>query len=184
MQTSMLRHMGMSSVLSVIVFYCLNQIAALPTSLEEYQPIYHEDTNSELNTIFDTAYQPRPPQDYDEFIAYLSDLLLNPGMNKENPLLYVEHPQHKDSQNSPMESSVHNMKRSRYYRKYPWKRQNGHGYEPDVYMCTPSREDVVQLLVALHEAREGANGRTVNFCNRKRPATSIFTNIRFIGRRK
>ncbi|KAL1458441.1 hypothetical protein WDU94_008595 [Cyamophila willieti] len=51
-------------------------------------------------------------------------------------------------------------------------------------MCTPSREDVMQLLVALHEARGGANGRTVNFCNRKRPATSIFTNIRFIGRRK
>lgn len=76
-------------------------------------PFSDEDTNSELNTIFDTAYQPRPPQDYDEFIAYLSDLLLNPGMNKENPLLYVEHPQHKDSQNSPMESSVHNMKRSR-----------------------------------------------------------------------
>lgn len=38
----MLRHMGMSSVLSVIVVYSLNQIAALPTSLEEYQPIYRK----------------------------------------------------------------------------------------------------------------------------------------------
>lgn len=177
----MLRHMGLSPALSVLVVYCLNQIAALPTSLEEYQPIYHEDTNSELNTIFDSTYQPRQPHDYNEFIAYLSDLLLRGGEAQENPLLYVEYPQHKDS---TLETSVHNMKRSRYYRKYPWKRQNGHAYEPDVYMCTPSREDVVQLLVALHEAREWANGRTVNFCNRKRPATSIFTNIRFIGRRK
>ncbi|KAI5704166.1 hypothetical protein M8J76_004794 [Diaphorina citri] len=178
----MVRHLGLTSTLSIIVIYCFNQIATLPTSLEEYQPIYHEDTNSELNNIFDAPIEPRQPHDYDEFIAYLSDLLLKGGVSKGNPLLYVEYPQHKDP--SSMESSVHNMKRSRYYRKYPWKRQNGHGYEPDVYMCTPSREDVVQLLVALHEAREGANGRTVNFCNRKRPATSIFTNIRFIGRRK
>uniref|UniRef100_A0A8D8YB71 Uncharacterized protein n=1 Tax=Cacopsylla melanoneura TaxID=428564 RepID=A0A8D8YB71_9HEMI len=173
--------MGFIPVLSMMIVSYLNQITALPTSLEEYQPIYHEDSNSALNNIFDTSFEPRPPHDYNEFIAYLSDLLLRGEGAKGNPLLYVEYPQQKSDSS---ETSMRNMKRSRYYRKYPWKRQNGQGYEPDVYMCTPSREDVVQLLVALHEAREGANGRTVNFCNRKRPATSIFTNIRFIGRRK
>jgi hypothetical protein len=70
-----------------------------------------EDTNSELNNIFDAPIEPRQPHDYDEFIAYLSDLLLKGGVSKGNPLLYVEYPQHKDP--SSMESSVHNMKRSR-----------------------------------------------------------------------
>lgn len=79
-------------------------------------------------------------------------------------------------------------KRSRYYRRYPWKRQNGRHRaqysDASRYMCNPTREDVFQLLVALHEAREGNTRRTVNFCNRKRPASTIFTNIRFLGRKK
>ncbi|GLG97050.1 Uncharacterized protein GBIM_03893, partial [Gryllus bimaculatus] len=82
-------------------------------------------------------------------------------------------------------------KRSRYYRRYPWKRQPGRGggASPAVdydnpYLCNPTREDVFQLLVALHEARAGNLGRTVSFCNRRRPAASVFTNIRFLGRRR
>ncbi|KAK3907276.1 ATP synthase subunit alpha, chloroplastic [Frankliniella fusca] len=75
-------------------------------------------------------------------------------------------------------------KRSRYYRRYPWKRvtRTRGSYDPDQYnMCNPSREDVIQLLVGLHRAKEGDLGRTIQFCNRKRPAASVFTNIRFIG---
>lgn len=113
------------------------------------------------------------------------------------------------------------MKRSgRYYRRYPWKRQNGRSrtyvsnvcfwfgtsicvfainyvnfvfvfgffshefrrYETEArYLCVPSREDVYKLLVGLHENRNGNHQTTVNFCNRKRPAKAIFTNIRFLG---
>lgn len=49
------------------------------------------------------------------------------------------------------------------------------------YLCVPSREDVFKLLVGLHENRNGNNQKTVHFCNRKRPAKAIFTNIRFLG---
>lgn len=58
-------------------------------------------------------------------------------------------------------------------------------YEPDNrYLCQPTKEDVFRLLVALHDARRGTRGRTIDFCNRKRPAQVIFTNIRFLGKRK
>uniref|UniRef100_A0A182YA08 Uncharacterized protein n=1 Tax=Anopheles stephensi TaxID=30069 RepID=A0A182YA08_ANOST len=72
----------------------------------------------------------------------------------------------------------------RYYRRYPWKRQNARSRTYDAearYLCVPSREDVFKLLVGLHENRIGNHQRTVNFCNRKRPAKAIFTNIRFLG---
>lgn len=72
----------------------------------------------------------------------------------------------------------------RYYRRYPWKRQNARArtYDADArYLCVPSREDVFKLLVGLHENRIGNHHKTINFCNRKRPAKAIFTNIRFLG---
>uniref|UniRef100_A0A1Q3FZ70 Putative conserved secreted protein n=2 Tax=Culex tarsalis TaxID=7177 RepID=A0A1Q3FZ70_CULTA len=72
----------------------------------------------------------------------------------------------------------------RYYRRYPWKRQNARArtYDADArYLCVPSREDVFKLLVGLHENRIGNHQKTINFCNRKRPAKAIFTNIRFLG---
>uniref|UniRef100_A0A8W7PE70 Uncharacterized protein n=1 Tax=Anopheles coluzzii TaxID=1518534 RepID=A0A8W7PE70_ANOCL len=72
----------------------------------------------------------------------------------------------------------------RYYRRYPWKRQNARSRTYDAearYLCVPSREDVFKLLVGLHENRIGNHQKTVNFCNRKRPAKAIFTNIRFLG---
>lgn len=72
----------------------------------------------------------------------------------------------------------------RYYRRYPWKRQQNNGiYEPDNYLCTPTRDDVFQLLIALHEARSGNMEKTVSFCNRRRPARAILTSMRFIGKR-
>lgn len=59
---------------------------------------------------------------------------------------------------------------------------NSSTYEPELrYACTPTKEDVFKLLVNLHENRNGKNGKTINFCNRKRPAKAIFTNIRFLG---
>uniref|UniRef100_A0A182QUT6 Secreted protein n=1 Tax=Anopheles farauti TaxID=69004 RepID=A0A182QUT6_9DIPT len=72
----------------------------------------------------------------------------------------------------------------RYYRRYPWKRQNARSRTYDAearYLCVPSRDDVFKLLVGLHENRIGNHQKTVNFCNRKRPAKAIFTNIRFLG---
>ncbi|CAB3373836.1 Hypothetical predicted protein [Cloeon dipterum] len=62
------------------------------------------------------------------------------------------------------------------------RRPGSHKRHSDRYECKPSREDVVRLLLALHEARGGNSGRTVNFCNRKRPARNILTNLRFVGR--
>lgn len=119
---------------------------------------------------------------------YLEELLRDTDLwdAHETPLLYVEDV---NSRSTAADDVVPlPWKRSRYYRRYPWKRQNGQHRtqyaDASRYMCTPTREDVFQLLVALHEAREGNTRRTVNFCNRKRPASSIFTNIRFLGRRK
>lgn len=77
-----------------------------------------------------------------------------------------------------------NKRSGRYYRRYPWKRQNSRSrtYDADArYLCVPSRDDIYKLLVGLHENRTGNHQRTINFCNRKRPAKAIFTNIRFLG---
>lgn len=126
---------------------------------------------------------------------YLVDLIRDdPWQDNKMPLLYVEPqpgsapqpgpgPNPEDAEDAENALEAMPVKRSRYYRRYPWKRvsRNRGTYDPDLYMCNPSREDVIQLLVGLHRAREGDTGRTINFCNRKRPASSVFTNIRFIG---
>ncbi|XP_055546963.1 uncharacterized protein LOC129731180 isoform X2 [Wyeomyia smithii] len=81
-------------------------------------------------------------------------------------------------------SGSSNKRSGRYYRRYPWKRQNARSrtYDADArYLCVPSRDDVFKLLVGLHENRIGNHQKTINFCNRKRPAKAIFTNIRFLG---
>ncbi|XP_067002329.1 uncharacterized protein [Anabrus simplex] len=118
--------------------------------------------------------------DLDLLASYLTQALRDDGWDEEGgPLLYVE---------DLREETHMPLKRSRYYRRYPWKRQNGIDRIIPVddfgYMCNPSREDVFKLLVALHEARAGNHGRTVSFCNVKRPASTIFTNIRFLGKRR
>ncbi|XP_055853067.1 uncharacterized protein LOC129916891 [Episyrphus balteatus] len=100
------------------------------------------------------------------------------------PVVYVEENPGVDSSNLyPLITGME--KRSRYYRRYPWKRHSrnrGSNYEPEIrYACTPSKEDVFKLLVGLHENRNGNQHKTVHFCNRKRPAKAIFTNIRFLG---
>ncbi|XP_050085429.1 uncharacterized protein LOC126571164 [Anopheles aquasalis] len=72
----------------------------------------------------------------------------------------------------------------RYNRGYPWKRQNARNrpYDDARFLCVPSRDDVFKLLIGLHENRNGNHQqKTISFCNRKRPARAIFTNIRFLG---
>ncbi|KAL1123877.1 hypothetical protein AAG570_001647 [Ranatra chinensis] len=135
------------------------------------------------------------PNDLDSLEEYLTVLL---ETDSPVPLVWVDEAAMSAGEEVPLEPSTGRdnlqeeetlwkpWKRSRYYRRYPWKRQNGRnsGYDPDGYLCSPSREDVFQLLMAIHEARNGNHEKTLNFCNRKRPAKAVFTNIRFVGRRK
>ncbi|KAK8738946.1 hypothetical protein OTU49_003755 [Cherax quadricarinatus] len=49
-------------------------------------------------------------------------------------------------------------------------------------VCTPSRHEVIRLLVALHEARQGRNmNKIIHLCNRQTNAADVDTNIRFLG---
>ncbi|XP_058803108.1 uncharacterized protein LOC131671017 [Phymastichus coffea] len=121
---------------------------------------------------------------------YLVKVLQRPDVY-EAPVLLAREPVDEldDSRPYPLElddpRSV--TKRTRYYRPYPWKRQNSRSYQSDYEpynACTLTRKDVFNLLVALHDARQGNKSRIVNFCNRKRPASAIYTNIRFLGRRR
>ncbi|XP_017779727.1 PREDICTED: uncharacterized protein LOC108565013 [Nicrophorus vespilloides] len=122
---------------------------------------------------------------------YLTELLLLPWNGKGLPILYVEDESEDRSIYDGMDYSqgfdqemAHRapLKRSRFYRKYPWKRQNARAYDAENrYLCQPSKDDVFRLIIALHDTRVGSKGRTINFCNRKRPATVIFSNIRFLG---
>ncbi|XP_036329543.1 uncharacterized protein LOC118741676 [Rhagoletis pomonella] len=127
--------------------------------------------------------------------ALLMKMLEDPNL-QTLPVIYVEEDEEETSEED-VATNNNNLayqlgevggrgvaKRSRYYRRYPWKRHNRNRstYEPELrYACTPSKEDVFKLLMNLHENRKGNHSKTVNFCNRKRPAKAIFTNIRFLG---
>ncbi|XP_065222170.1 uncharacterized protein LOC135846809 isoform X3 [Planococcus citri] len=71
-------------------------------------------------------------------------------------------------------------KRSRYYRKYPGKRQNRR--YSDVYECNPNSRETVRLLFAIHQARQGDIDNIV-FCNRLRNPKTLIPNPRYIGKR-
>ncbi|XP_055597746.1 uncharacterized protein LOC129747514 [Uranotaenia lowii] len=106
------------------------------------------------------------------------------GANSEGKKATTETEEGQHSEDSQQFKTGGSKRSGRYYRRYPWKRQNSRSrpYDADArYLCVPSREDVFKLLVGLHENRVGNHQRTVNFCNRKRPAKAIFTNIRFLG---
>lgn len=79
--------------------------------------------------------------------------------------------------------SVHKYSRKAHSKSlHSSRRRNPNSYESEQrYLCNPSRNDVLKLLIGLDEGRKGNHGRTVNFCNRKRPAKAIFSNIRFLG---
>ncbi|KAJ9599304.1 hypothetical protein L9F63_010218, partial [Diploptera punctata] len=167
---------------AALILHSANQSVAIPTA-SETEPVE--------NTL-KAAESSKWDSDMEFLSSYLEQLLRHGEIwdVPSGPLLYVEDvpptyggefPEDDDGLPIP-------WKRSRYYRRYPWKRQNSRNRvqysDASRYMCNPTREDVFQLLVALHEAREGNTRRTVNFCNRKRPASTIFTNIRFLGRKK
>ncbi|BES88713.1 Hypothetical protein NTJ_01520 [Nesidiocoris tenuis] len=141
--------------------------AALSASL----PMQNFDYNDLITNDLDGDIDPVKLTDY---LLYL----LSAPSEAEYPLVVLQ------DDFVPPDSSMRISKRSRYYRRYPWKRQQNNGiYEPDNYLCTPTRDDVFQLLIALHEARSGNMEKTVSFCNRRRPARAILTSMRFIGKR-
>ncbi|KAM8717866.1 hypothetical protein ACLKA7_004547 [Drosophila subpalustris] len=133
----------------------------------------------------------RAEQELVDKSALLMKMLEDPTLDTL-PLVYVEEEEEPAAiaavatvDYPELENGIQNKpKRSRYYRRYPWKRHNRNrgNYEPELrYACTPSKEDIFKLLVNLHENRKGNHSKTVNFCNRKRPAKAVFTNIRFLG---
>lgn len=139
-------------------------------SNEEYAQMVLKNLENEI----------REQQDIATKSAILMKLIEDPNV-ETLPIVYVEENPMLEGENI-FPSAIN--KRSRYYRRYPWKRQNSRyrQYEADTrYLCVPSREDVFKLLVGIHENRSGNHQKTVNFCNRKRPAKAIFTNIRFLG---
>ncbi|XP_019867461.2 uncharacterized protein LOC109596369 [Aethina tumida] len=142
--------------------------------------------NDNLETEEMTAIENLEDEKLKEIGQILEQILLMPWPKGVSPLLYVENYSREDepeiNENNLDEFDIAPKKRSRYYRKYPWKRQNARYDAENRYLCQPSKDDVFRLLVALHEARQGNRGKQINFCNRKRPAGAIFTNIRFMGK--
>ncbi|XP_043270947.1 uncharacterized protein [Venturia canescens] len=130
-------------------------------------------------------------------LNYMSTLLTT-LLNQQTwmaPLVIVnEAPFPTESDGTELESSdelqlrPNVFKRTRYYRRYPYKRQNPryqNGYDYDgVYVCTPTRDDIFQLLIALHDLRQGEKSQHINFCNRRRTTRTLLTHMRFLGRRK
>ncbi|CAL4144259.1 unnamed protein product [Meganyctiphanes norvegica] len=56
------------------------------------------------------------------------------------------------------------------------------GSTEEYQVCTPNRHEVLKLLVALHEARQGRNmDKLIELCNRSSNAAMVDTNIRFLG---
>ncbi|XP_022230624.2 uncharacterized protein LOC111079673 isoform X2 [Drosophila obscura] len=183
----------------------------IPQQQQQQQPDYADTVYNELElanqfeTLKKLEEDLRAEQELVDKSALLMKMLEDPTL-ETLPLVYVEEEEEDEQQQLPegmiasapatdeyaeMENSVQDLvlgqskpKRSRYYRRYPWKRHNKNrgNYEPELrYACTPSKEDILKLLINLHENRKGNHSKTVNFCNRKRPAKAVFTNIRFLG---
>ncbi|XP_055685544.1 uncharacterized protein LOC129791407 [Lutzomyia longipalpis] len=135
------------------------------------------DDNQNLLDEFDLRREEETALKY----AYLIQLLQEPTRDPL-PVIYVESEQVADDD---YHDDVMDKRSGRYYRRYPWKRQNTRyrTYDADSkYMCVPSREDVFRLLLGLHAVSvSGDEQKTVTFCSRKRPAKAVFTNIRFLG---
>ncbi|XP_024082377.1 uncharacterized protein LOC106667944 isoform X2 [Cimex lectularius] len=138
-------------------------------------PSTHETQIQNENLLAEEEIDPDTLSDY---LVYL----LTSANDVDVPLVFVQEELPEPSNVIAKRTSVY-CESPRYYRRYPWKRQNGRMYEPDGYLCSPTREDVFQLLMALHETRSGNGDRTVSFCNRRRPARAIVTNLRFLGKR-
>ncbi|XP_076271544.1 uncharacterized protein LOC143203260 [Rhynchophorus ferrugineus] len=188
--------MGFSTMVTYligIILFLGSLICAFEQDDLDFAP---EGTNripDDIDHIGEIYSKERTEEDLRRKSDVLAKLLLLPWPQDASPLLYVEEPQSLDNlrreifdsadpsepENNEQELRPMSSKRSKYYRKYPWKRQNNR-YEP-AYMCIPKKDDVYRLLVALHTERNGKRGQLVDFCNRKRPASLVFTNIRFVG---
>ncbi|KAI9585846.1 hypothetical protein GQX74_001693 [Glossina fuscipes] len=170
-----------------------NENLKMPSQSNDYEETIGNDVDiMDKDDILQKLHQDlRDEQDIVTKSNILIKMLEDPNMGTL-PLVYME----EEAEDTEADMSNINInsnsltKRSRYYRRFPWKRhhKNRNTYEPELrYACTPTKEDVFQLLVNLHENRNGRsarnarNGNTITFCNRKRPAKAIFTNIRFLG---
>ncbi|TMW50595.1 hypothetical protein DOY81_004330 [Sarcophaga bullata] len=167
------------------------ELGTLPMEPDYADTVYNEmELASKYDMIRKLQRDIQEEQDIVSKSIVLMKMLEDPTIDTL-PIVYVEEDLTLDDANLNSNNNLdYNAndngmaKRSRYYRRYPWKRHNRNRstYDPELrYACTPTKEDVFKLLVNLHENRNGKNGKTVNFCNRKRPAKAIFTNIRFLG---
>ncbi|KAH8271085.1 hypothetical protein KR018_007371 [Drosophila ironensis] len=182
-------------------------LAGIPAGPEYPEPVMNElELASKFEVLKKLEEDLRAEQELVDKSALLMKMLEDPSLDTL-PLVYVEEEDpeaviasagaedYNDVENAGLPGLVLGQskpKRSRYYRRYPWKRHNKNrgsymnsinsNYEPELrYACTPSKEDIFKLLVNLHENRKGNHSKTVQFCNRKRPAKAVFTNIRFLG---
>ncbi|KAH8325571.1 hypothetical protein KR067_001808 [Drosophila pandora] len=182
-------------------------LAGIPPAGPDYaDPVLNElELASKFEVLKKLEEDLRAEQELVDKSALLMKMLEDPSL-ETLPLVYVEEEEPEalitsggNDDYSDIDNAVQELvlgqnkpKRSRYYRRYPWKRHNKNrgsymnsinsNYEPELrYACTPSKEDIFKLLVNLHENRKGNHSKTVNFCNRKRPAKAVFTNIRFLG---
>uniref|UniRef100_A0A1B0AEP7 Uncharacterized protein n=1 Tax=Glossina pallidipes TaxID=7398 RepID=A0A1B0AEP7_GLOPL len=167
-----------------------NENLKIPSQSNDYEETISNDVDIvDKDDILQRLHQDlRDEQDIVTKSNILIKMLEDPNMDTL-PLVYIE----EEAEDTDADTSDNHInsnsltKRSRYYRRFPWKRhhKNRSTYEPELrYACTPTKDDVFRLLVSLHENRNGRsarNGNTINFCNRKRPAKAIFTNIRFLG---
>ncbi|KAH8237562.1 hypothetical protein KR038_009646 [Drosophila bunnanda] len=182
----------------------LGVLGAPPPLATDYaDAVYNElqQASSKFEVLKKMEEDLRAEQELVDKSALLMKMLEDPSL-ETLPLVYVEEEEPEAAgveDYADLENAVQDLvlgqskpKRSRYYRRYPWKRHNKNrgsymnsinsNYEPELrYACTPSKEDIFKLLVNLHENRKGNHSKTVNFCNRKRPAKAVFTNIRFLG---
>ncbi|EFA03985.1 uncharacterized protein LOC103312994 [Tribolium castaneum] len=165
----------------------LHNINLPPNFLDEGVHQSQDTIEDEMTPLLVNQYEDFK---YQQLGKILANVLLQPWPKGVSPILYVEdissanlHEQTPVNSDTAEIDDINNLplKRSRYYRKYPWKRQNSRYDAENRYLCQPTKEDVFRLLVALHEARQGNRGQVINFCNRRRPASAVFTNIRFLG---
>ncbi|XP_050514999.1 uncharacterized protein LOC126890187 [Diabrotica virgifera virgifera] len=175
----------------------LNRCLSEKVELEKYPSAYI--SSDPVVPVVGNRYMRDPKQQEDDgleqAIRVLSKLLILPWPSGESPFIYIEAPRKPVTYNFPEintsdeEQTEENndvgpapSKRMRYYRKYPWKRENL-GYDPEnPFVCYPSKSEIHRLLVALREDRyTDYKNAPVDFCNRKRPAHTILTNIHFGG---
>ncbi|XP_014219207.1 uncharacterized protein LOC106647378 [Copidosoma floridanum] len=112
-----------------------------------------------------------------------------PAASQAPPLIAVKADRDDSMEDGPFSVEYNRRrnvsKRARLYMKFPFKRQHSRIYtSPDFdIICSPSRNEIVKLLSVLHNTRNG-NKVFVDFCSRRRPTNAVYTNIRFLGRRR